>query len=109
MIISDMIVGRKNKYEELYDPSRVRMRSVPEMLEHDVEINMQYKDLLTKGDVSDIEDIAPCSGAVVRCGLHKVAVYRDEKGEFHQTTALCPHLRGVVRWNQDEKSWDCPV
>ena len=24
-------------------------------------------------------------------------------------SALCPHMKGVVCWNNDEKSWDCPV
>ncbi len=23
-------------------------------------------------------------------------------------SALCPHLAGVVRWNADDQSWDCP-
>jgi len=22
---------------------------------------------------------------------------------------VCPHLYGVVTWNETEKSWDCPV
>jgi Rieske Fe-S protein len=23
--------------------------------------------------------------------------------------ARCPHFNGVVRWNEVEKTWDCPV
>ena len=42
-------------------------------------------------------------------GLTKVALYRDESGEVHECSAVCPHLGGIVRWNDTEKTWDCPV
>ena len=38
-----------------------------------------------------------------------LAVYKDDKGEVHRFSALCPHLQGVVCWNNAEKSWDCPI
>ena len=41
-------------------------------------------------------------------GLKKVAVYRDDDGNLHRRSAVCPHLHGIVRWNALEKSWDCP-
>ena len=34
--------------------------------------------------------------------------YRDEAGAVHECSAVCPHLKGVVRWNDVEKTWDCP-
>jgi Rieske Fe-S protein len=37
-----------------------------------------------------------------------VAAYRDAGGQLHACSATCPHLRGVVQWNQAEQSWDCP-
>ena len=38
-----------------------------------------------------------------------LAVYKDEGGQIHKFSAICPHLKGVVCWNTTEKSWDCPV
>ena len=102
-------MGVPNAWEGLYDPSRKSLRSLPSMLMHDIEINVQYKDYLLPGDVHDIEDVPRCSGAVLRSGLRKIAVYRDEDGQTHQFSAACPHLGGVVRWNAAEMSWDCPV
>jgi len=48
------------------------------------------------------------SGKVIQRGLSKVAAYRDEKGELHEMTAVCPHLGCIVQWNGSEKTWDCP-
>ena len=45
---------------------------------------------------------------MVRRGLDKVAVYRDEQGALHERSAVCPHLGCIVHWNRAEKTWDCP-
>jgi Rieske Fe-S protein len=63
---------------------------------------------LTPGQVRNRDDIAPGCAAVIRHGLKKTAVYRDEDGGFHEVSAICTHLGCVVEWNGLEKSWDCP-
>jgi len=68
----------------------------------------QLRDYLTSGDVPDVEELAPGEGALIREGLKKVAVYRDESGTVHKMSAICPHLKCIVRWNATEKTWDCP-
>ncbi len=50
----------------------------------------------------------PESGAVIRRGLTKLAVYRDGQGVLHEWSAVCPHLGCIVSWNEAEKTWDCP-
>jgi Rieske Fe-S protein len=39
---------------------------------------------------------------------HMLAVFRDERGEVHATSAVCKHLGCYVGWNAAEKTWDCP-
>jgi Rieske Fe-S protein len=68
----------------------------------------QYADWITAGELEDEKEIAPGAGAVLRRGKRKVAVYRDESGELHECSAVCPHLGCIVNWNPVEKSWDCP-
>jgi len=52
--------------------------------------------------------VPPGSGAVIRRGLKKIAVYRDDARKLHEMSAVCPHLEGIVAWNPAEKTWDCP-
>jgi Rieske Fe-S protein len=68
----------------------------------------QLRDYLTGGEVESVEKIPPGSGAVLRQKLTKIAAYRDEHGVLHQFSAICPHLKCIVRWNAAEKTWDCP-
>ena len=68
----------------------------------------QYGDLVTGGEVESTGDIKRGTGSIVRRGLTKVAIYRDEDGALHERSAICPHLGCVVDWNPGEKTWDCP-
>lgn len=108
IIITDLILKKENPWAELYKPSRVSLRSLPHMvLEHMVDAK-RLGAHLTPGQVNSADDVAAGSAAILREGMKKLAVYRDEAGELHQVSATCTHLGCVVGWNPLEKSWDCP-
>jgi glycine/D-amino acid oxidase-like deaminating enzyme/nitrite reductase/ring-hydroxylating ferredoxin subunit len=108
MLISDLILGRPNPWEKLYEPSRVRLGAAADFARENANVALQYTEWVTGGDVSSVDEIQPGSGAIVRRGLEKLAVYRDEKGAVHERHAACPHLGCVVQWNRAETTWDCP-
>lgn len=107
-LLTDLIVGRECSWASLYDPSRVTLAAAGEFTKENINVVAQYTDLLTPGDLSSADEIAPGTGAVIRRGLTKLAVYRDEDGTLHERSAICVHLGCVVAWNSLEKSWDCP-
>jgi Rieske Fe-S protein len=108
MLISDLIVGRENPWEALYDPSRKSVRAVGDFAKENINVAVQYADYVTGGDVGSADDIAPGTGAVIRQGLKKIAAYRDVQGVLHERSAVCPHLGCIVQWNASEETWDCP-
>jgi glycine/D-amino acid oxidase-like deaminating enzyme/nitrite reductase/ring-hydroxylating ferredoxin subunit len=108
MLITDLIEGTENPWAALYDPSRKSLRTLWTFTKENANTAAQYTDWLTGSDVDSLDEIKSNSGAVVRKGLTKIAVYRDDRGELHQCSAVCPHLGGIVAWNAVEHSWDCP-
>jgi glycine/D-amino acid oxidase-like deaminating enzyme/nitrite reductase/ring-hydroxylating ferredoxin subunit len=108
MLLTDLIVGRPNAWAELYDPSRKPTKALGEFISQNLNAAATFKDYVTRGEVSSEDEIAPGCGAVVRSGLTKLAVYRDEHGDLHRRSAICTHLGCIVQWNPIEKSWDCP-
>jgi glycine/D-amino acid oxidase-like deaminating enzyme/nitrite reductase/ring-hydroxylating ferredoxin subunit len=108
ILLTDLISGRKNKWAELYDPSRKTLSAIRDFAEENLNVAAQYTDLVTPGEVSDVSEIKAGDGAIIRRGLTKVACYRDESGALHERSAICAHLGCVVRWNSTEKTWDCP-
>ena len=108
MINSDLILGRENRFANLYSPSRLRAKSALEYTKANLDVALQFKDYVTGGEVSSVEQIAPGQGAVMRDGLKKVAVYKDMSGGIHKCSAVCTHVGCIVTWNPGESTWDCP-
>ena len=108
VLLTDLILGRENPWTDLYDPSRVTLRVAKDFAQENVNVMAQYTDLITPGQVEAVDEISKGEGAVLRTGLTKLAVYRDQNGRLHQMSAICRHLGCVVAWNSAEKTWDCP-
>jgi glycine/D-amino acid oxidase-like deaminating enzyme/nitrite reductase/ring-hydroxylating ferredoxin subunit len=108
ILIRDLILGRANEWERLYDPSRKTARSAADYVRENLNVVKQYADYVTPGEVRSEDEIRPGEGAVIRQGLKKQAVYRDEAGGLHRASAVCPHLGCIVHWNSLERTWDCP-
>ena len=108
MLLTDLILGVPNPWTELYDPSRKSLAAIGKYVSENIHTAAQYQDWFTEGDVESTDDIPNGSGAIIREGTSKYAVYRDEGGQLHKYSAICPHLGGIVRWNSIDKLWDCP-
>lgn len=108
ILLTDLILGKTNPWSKLYDPSRVTLRATTEFLKENLNVAGQYTDWATGGDVNSYDEIAPGTGAVIRRGMSKIAVYRDDQGNFHERSAICTHLYCIVDWNSAERTWDCP-
>lgn len=108
MLLSDLIQGRKNRWEDLYSPSRIRLKSLPEYASENINVAGQYADYMTAGNIKSESELRPGEGAIMRDGVSKIAVRRDASGNVHKLSAICPHLGCVVAWNSTEQTWDCP-
>ncbi|MEO8362466.1 MAG: FAD-dependent oxidoreductase [Vicinamibacteria bacterium] len=108
LLLTDLITGKENPWSKLYDPARKTLLAGPTFLKESANIAVQYADWITAGDVATTDEIPRGSGAVVRRGLTKRAVYCDDHGKLHERSAICPHLGCIVGWNPGEKTWDCP-
>ena len=108
MIITDQINGRKNRWEEIYDPKRIPLKVAGKYIKEILNNVAQYADWIFKKDIASADQLHNGEGAIISSGLKKYAVYRDESGELHVFSASCTHLGCVVHWNGDEKTFDCP-
>ncbi|MDR7208727.1 FAD-dependent oxidoreductase [Flavobacterium piscis] len=108
MIICDSIMGIKNKWEDLYSPSRITLKTAGDFVKEAGNMASQYLDWIKGSDLKNTADLPTGAGGVLSSGLKKIAVYRDYDNTLKAFSAVCPHLGCIVQWNGDEKSFDCP-
>ena len=101
-------MGRKNPWAEIYDPARKTLRAVKDFAQENINVAAQYTDVLTPGELDSVDQVPKGRGAIVRSGLKKIAVYREDNGLVRTMSAACVHLGCIVTWNAAEKTWDCP-
>ena len=61
-----------------------------------------------ESEADSVRELKRNHGMIVKSKHGKVAAYRDADGEVHRRSAICPHMGCIVRWNDAEKTWDCP-
>jgi glycine/D-amino acid oxidase-like deaminating enzyme/nitrite reductase/ring-hydroxylating ferredoxin subunit len=108
ILITDLILDRRNPWEKIYDPARKTIRAAGTFVKEAANMAAQYADWAKAGEVSSEGEIPNGHGAILRHGVHIIAAYRDDQGRLHERSAVCPHLGCIVHWNAAESSWDCP-
>lgn len=110
MIISDLVVGRPDRWSRLFSPRRFTpVKSARRVLKENLNVAEHLlRDHLPGGEAGSIEAVAPGEGRRVTLEGEKLAVHRGRDGRLQVVSAVCPHLRCMVRWNSAEQSWDCP-
>jgi Rieske Fe-S protein len=108
LVISELILDGNSPWAKAYDPARMIAKNVGEYLSENLTALRSFAEYLTMGDIANIERLKPGEGALLRSGLKKIAVCRDQQGRLHTHSAACTHMGCVVHWNSLEQCWDCP-
>jgi len=110
MMAVDSVSGRKNRWAELFDPNRTKIRGgtwsyIEENKDYPVHLFCGW---LAGTDRRTPEELNSDEGAILRINGQRAAVYKDKDGQLCACSAVCTHLQCIVGWNAAEKTWDCP-
>jgi glycine/D-amino acid oxidase-like deaminating enzyme/nitrite reductase/ring-hydroxylating ferredoxin subunit len=108
-IISDMILGKKNPYEEVFTPQRFKVNaSMVSLLKETKHVASGIFLKKLKPATESLEAILTGEGGIVEVEGDKVGIYKDKDNEIYMVSIKCTHLGCQLEWNQDELTWDCP-
>ena len=110
IILTDLIVKGKNKFEELLDPNRIKMVAGFKNFTKEAADVVQklIATVVPPEALHELAGIAPGEAKLVKYEGSRLAVYKDESGNIHAVNPACTHIKCEVAWNNTEKSWDCP-
>ena len=108
-IITDMIIGRKNRYEDIFISTRVEpvknRQEVGNMLKETVSSLVLKKFELPESEQASLKNE---EGKIIEIEGEKVGAYKDKEGRIYTIVPKCAHLGCELSWNNLEKTWDCP-
>jgi glycine/D-amino acid oxidase-like deaminating enzyme/nitrite reductase/ring-hydroxylating ferredoxin subunit len=110
MMMSDAIGGRRNPWAELFDAGRAAIRRG---LWEYVKENADYpyylmRDRFAGAEGKSLRSVRRGQGKIIEHQGSKVAAYRGPDGVLSLHSATCTHMGCIVRWNDGERTWDCP-
>ncbi|PSQ49310.1 (2Fe-2S)-binding protein [Halobacteriales archaeon SW_7_65_23] len=110
MIISDLIVDGSSPWAEVFDPQRLTPgASTKEFVTENAEVGVDFlKDWAATVLSPDEVPVDLNEASVTRHDGRPVGIFRDGDGSVHAVSAICPHMGCLVRWNDAERTWDCP-
>ena len=108
-IITDKILGINNKYEYLFNPSRIQIFKNSKAFKEQMKETI-YSIAINKLKLPDesVKDVKKDSGKIVLYKGKKIGVYKDKKGICYIVNPVCTHLKCELQFNQTDKTWDCP-
>lgn len=107
-LLTDKVLGEKNPFEEVFNPSRPFTATAYKQLFTE---NFDVAKELIIGKIKSGENqinIQSGEGKIVELDGGKYGAYKDDNGILHIVDITCTHVGCELKWNDAEKSWDCP-
>lgn len=111
LILAEAVHGRPHPWASLFSPQRFDpLHSAPKFVQENLNVARRLVGDPVRSRLQnlDAEALQPGEGRIARYRGRKVAAYRDEGGALHLCGSRCTHLGCEVRFNDSERSWDCP-
>lgn len=107
-LLSDKILGKDSPWEEVFNPSRsFTGKAYIKLVTQNLDVAKEL--LIGKIKSGENEINIKCGeGKIVKLQGEKYGVYKDYEEKLHIVDITCTHVGCELKWNDAEKSWDCP-
>lgn len=102
------IHGRRGDWQSVISHRITRPRGALEIARFNAAVGVHLLGDLARAELRALPEPVEGEGVVGRRGVMPVGRARVD-GRLCSVTAVCTHLGGVLRWNDAERSWDCPL
>lgn len=109
-MLAELILHGACDFQDLYSPTRLGpLSAIKDLVMENVDVAKHFiKDRLAVEKIKGLAEVARGEGAVLQYEGERIAIYKDERGGITALDPVCRHAGCIVKWNNTEKSWECP-
>lgn len=108
-IIINKILNKNTEYDNIFFSTR--MHPIKNIKKLYFNLNQSIQSILInkfkiKRDILD--NIPYDTGKILKLNNVKIGIYKDKEGRIFKVHPYCSHLKCVLTFNNQDKTWDCP-
>ncbi len=109
-ILATKIIRNTYLYGNLFHPGRVKpVAGFTNFVKENADVlSSLIVDPFKISNTNSLTGLQNDSGKTIKYEHHHLAVYKDNRGDLFCLNPTCTHLKCTVKFNQTERSWDCP-
>jgi glycine/D-amino acid oxidase-like deaminating enzyme/nitrite reductase/ring-hydroxylating ferredoxin subunit len=110
MMARDAVLKKENPWQGLFSVGRTKILGGGwEYVKQNMDFPYYFlADHMRRLKHATARAIKRGEGQILKIDGQRVACSRDARGRLLKVSAVCTHLGCLVRWNDAEKTWDCP-
>lgn len=107
-LIKDLIVKGESEWEDVYSPQRGNIgSSAIKFATENADVAYQLISGKLESPNDDV-NLEKGEGKAIDYKGKRTGAYKDEEGNLYLLDITCTHMGCELKWNDGEKTWDCP-
>lgn len=108
-LLADRIMGVRNECAPAFSPRRYSPKSIAiNVVDDGLQSTIGLLSQAFHFPITTLDELRRGTGGIIEYRNKKYGAYKSKKGEIFLVSTRCPHLGCELKWNPDEKTWDCP-
>ena len=97
-------------YDNLFTPERIKpVAGFSQFVQHNANaVKELLKKLVPFPQMDQLSELAHDDARLVKYEGESLGIFKSSNGKIYAIHPQCTHMKCEVKWNGEEKSWDCP-
>lgn len=104
-VIADQLLDKENELIDILAVRRASLVLNEKFLKENMEVGMQFVTSKLKETSATLPQNN--KGCIMKINNHPYGIYHEDH-KLYLVDAICPHLGCTLKFNEEEKTWDCP-
>jgi glycine/D-amino acid oxidase-like deaminating enzyme/nitrite reductase/ring-hydroxylating ferredoxin subunit len=109
-IVLEKMLEENIIYDNLFTPERIKPAAgfTSFMAHNATTVKELLKKLMPFPHIDALSELAHDDARLVNFEGTSLGLYKSQSGKLYAIHPQCTHMKCEVKWNSEEKSWDCP-